>query len=377
VDVRARTDAEVPVTTRSATTQGDQRPTSVPDAPARNACDQPGSVRCIHDAQMVGEWTGHVIGRRAGVRSTPGVVGAVRSATPGRDVPTRRWCAPEPSLGSKGLAAADGLGEIQWCVYFQLDSSLLDATRAACIALPAAGLPRFLGRHIRPGWALVAPLSILVVAAILEAWATGAAVLAWISLLLVPPGCALALGWAAHGARPPLALLAVPLLAVALAAPDSAAGQLGRIALIGGSVVTVGRLIAGAAPLTLVKAGIVAMATIDAIIIFGHLFDQQNAQFVGAVASPGLPQLQVARLGNASCDYGDFFAAGLTGAVFAAERRPQLKAALAVFLVTQAFDQLFLVVDILPATVPPALVLVGFELLSRRRPERAWGRCRR
>jgi hypothetical protein len=262
-------------------------------------------------------------------------------------------------------------------VYFQLDSSLLDATRAACIALPAAGLPRFLGRHIRPGWALVAPLSILVVAAILEAWATGAAVLAWISLLLVPPGCALALGWAAHGARPPLALLAVPLLAVALAAPDSAAGQLGRIALIGGSVVTVGRLIAGAAPLTLVKAGIVAMATIDAIIIFGHLFDQQNAQFVGAVASPGLPRLQVARLGNASCDYGDFFAAGLTGAVFAAERRPQLKAALAVFLVTQAFDQLFLVVDILPATVPPALVLVGFELLSRRRPERAWGRCRR
>jgi hypothetical protein len=259
-------------------------------------------------------------------------------------------------------------------VYLQLDSTLLDAARGACMALPAAGLPRFLGRLRRPGWALVAPLSILAVAAVLEAWAAGATALAWISLLLVPPGCALALGWAAHGARPWLALLAVPLLAAALAAPAGAVGEVARIALIGGSCVTVGRLVAGAAPLTLVKAGLVAMATIDAIVIFGHLFDHQDAQFVGAVASPGLPQLQVAQLGHAAVDYGDFFAAGLAGAVVAAERRPQLAAALAMFVVSQLFNQLFLVVDTLPATVPPAIVLVGFGLLQpswRASPARA------
>lgn len=247
-------------------------------------------------------------------------------------------------------------------MYLQLDSSLLDAARAACMAVPAAGLPRSLGLLRRRGWALVAPLSILVVAAVLELSGSNADVFAWIALLLVPPGCALALGWAAHGARPWLAVVAVPLLAAAFAAPDDTLGQLARIGLIGGSCVTVGRLLAGAAPPALVKAGLVAMATIDATIIFGHLFDQQNALFEAAVASPDLPQLQTANLGHAGCDYGDFFAAGLAGAMVAFERRPQLAAAVAMFLVSQAFNQLFLVVDILPVTVPPALVLVGLEI---------------
>ena len=43
--------------------------------------------------------------------------------------------------------------------------------------------------------------------------------------MLVPIGCALALGWAMHGAWPPLAALAAPLLALAWASPDSRAGQ--------------------------------------------------------------------------------------------------------------------------------------------------------
>jgi hypothetical protein len=246
-------------------------------------------------------------------------------------------------------------------VYLQLDTCLLDAARATCMALPAAGLPRWLGALRRGGWALVGPLSILVVAAVVELSATSADVLAWIALLLVPVGGALALGWAAHGARPWAALIAVPMLVAALGAPDDAVGEVARIALIGGSCVTVGRLLAGAAPPALVKAGLVAMATIDATIIFGHLFDQQNAVFEAAVASPGLPQLQTASLGRAGCDYGDFFAAGLAGAVIAFERRPQLAAAVAMFLVSQLFNQLFLVTDILPLTVPPALVLIALE----------------
>jgi hypothetical protein len=83
-----------------------------------------------------------------------------------------------------------------------LDGVLLDAARAACVALPAAGLPHALGRLRSRGWALVAPLAILAVVAALAAWSAGAQALTWIAMLLVPPGCALALGWAAHGARP-------------------------------------------------------------------------------------------------------------------------------------------------------------------------------
>jgi hypothetical protein len=246
-------------------------------------------------------------------------------------------------------------------VYLQLDTSLLDAARAACVALPAAGLPPVLSRFRSRGWALVAPLSIVAVAGALAAWSAGAQGLAWAALLLVPPGCALALGWAAHGARPWLAPLAVPLLVVALAVPEAPVGQVARIALMAGACVSAGRLLAGVAPVSLLKAGVIGMAVIDATVIFGHLSDQQNARFAAAVAAPGLAQLQVARLGGASCDFGDFFAAGVVGAILARERHGQLVAAAVTFLVTQAFDQLFLVVDSLPATVPPAVVMLGLD----------------
>ena len=65
------------------------------------------------------------------------------------------------------------------------------------------------------------------------------------ALLLVPPGCALALGWTARGTRPSLALLAGPALALTWARPDTRAGQLAGIFLVAGSCVTLGRLLAG------------------------------------------------------------------------------------------------------------------------------------
>jgi hypothetical protein len=251
-------------------------------------------------------------------------------------------------------------------VYFEPDTSLLDAAQAACIALPAAGVPVALLRLGGRGWALVAPLSIVVSIGIIALADTGADVLTWIALLLVPPGCALALGWAAHGARPWLAVLAVPALAAAMAAPDDPLGRLGRLVLIAGSVVTVGRLLAGVAPVGLLKAGVVAMAGVDAVVIFGDLFDRENALFDAAIPAAGLPRLQVAELGDASTDYGDFFVAGLVGGILAAEHRPQLAAAIATFAVAQAFNQLFLVVDSLPRTIAPALVMLAFEARTVR-----------
>jgi hypothetical protein len=227
-------------------------------------------------------------------------------------------------------------------------------------------VPPVLGRLRSRGWALVAPVSIVAVVSALVLWSGSAQALAWVALLLVPPGCALALAWAANGGRPWAAALAVPLLVAALATPGTLAGELARIGLIAGACVTAGRLLAGVAPLALLKAGVVAMAAIDATFIFGHLSDAQNAQFAAAVAAPGLPQLQIARLGGASCDFGDFFAAALVGAIVARERSGQLLAAAATFLVTQAFDQLFLVVDWLPATVPPAVVMLALEVRRRQ-----------
>ena len=256
-------------------------------------------------------------------------------------------------------------------MWFDLDTFVLDSAQALCVALPAAGIPAFLLRLGGRGWALVAPQSVVLSVAAIGAATASADVLTWIALVLVPPGCALALGWAAHGARPWLALAVVPLLVAALVGPDDALGRVARLALIVGSVATAGRLLAGAAPLRYLKAGVVAMAAIDAVFIFGDFFGEENAAFNAAVPAAGLPRLQVADIGDVSTDYGDYFVAGLVGAILAAERRPQLLAAVATLAAAQGWNQLFLVVDSLPGTVPPAAVLLGFEAWRRRAYPRA------
>jgi hypothetical protein len=256
-------------------------------------------------------------------------------------------------------------------VFFDLDTFVLDSAQALCVALPAAGIPAFLLRLTGRGWALIAPLSVVITVLAIAASTASADVLTWIALLLVPPGCALALGWAMHGARPWLALAIVPLLAAALAAPDDPLGRAARLAMIVGSCVTVGRLLAGAAPLWLLKASVVAMAVIDSVFIFGDLWGEQNAAFNAAVPAEDLPRLQVADVGDVSTDYGDYFVAGLVGGILAAERRPQALAALATLVAANVWNQLFHVVDSLPGTVPPAVVLLAFEAWYRRTPRPA------
>ena len=237
----------------------------------------------------------------------------------------------------------------------------MTAAQAAAIALPAVGLPAWAQRWRGGGWALVLPLSIVVVIGAISLTSAAADVLTWVALLLVPVGCALALGWAAHGARAPLALLAAPLLALAWAVQDARAGQAAGTLLILGSAVTVGRLLAGAAPLPLLKLGVVAMAAVDAYLVFGGQLEHPNAVLVAATPAPGLPRLQSASYGFAGMGYGDFFAAAVVGGVLAAQRAPQLVPAALMVVVALAWDQLFLVRDVLPATVPPAVVLLLVE----------------
>ncbi|HEX2088020.1 MAG TPA: hypothetical protein VHF89_20200 [Solirubrobacteraceae bacterium] len=254
-------------------------------------------------------------------------------------------------------------------MWFELDNAALDAAQAVCVALPAAGLPAALARLRGRGWALVAPLSILVSVAVIALWSASAEVLAWIALLLVPPGCALALGWAGRGARPAYALAAVPLLALAIFGPDDGtATELARLALVVGSCVTLGRLLAGATPLVALKAAIYVMAVVDAIYIFGDLSEDQNREFAAARPAEGLPQLHVNQLAGASLDYGDFFAAGVVGGILAAERVPPVPAALGCLAAALLWNQLFLVTGSLPATVPPAAVLLGIAAVRRVRP---------
>ena len=134
---------------------------------------------------------------------------------------------------------------------------------------------------------------------------------------------------------------------------------------------TVGRLLAGAAPLALLKAGVLAMATIDAVFIFGDFFGEQNAQFNAAAPPPTCPGFRSPTSVTSRPTTATTSSLALVGGILAAERRPQAVAALATFVVAQAFNQLFLVVDSLPGTVPPALVLLAFEIRQALRTRSA------
>jgi hypothetical protein len=254
-------------------------------------------------------------------------------------------------------------------VFFAADNFALTVAQAACVAAPAAGLPRWAQRFRGSWWALIVPGSIAAVIGGIELAPGTADVLTWVALLLVPFGAAVCFGWAMRGARPWLALLAAPLLAVAWASQDTRAGQVATILLIAGSAVAAGRLLAGAAPLILLKAGVVAMAAIDSILVFTENLQPANAVLVAASPGLGLPRLQSAGFGDWGLGYGDFFAAAVVGAIFAVEGRRQSVGALATIVAALAWDQLFLVQDTLPATVPAALVLLAFEAVSvaRRR----------
>jgi hypothetical protein len=244
---------------------------------------------------------------------------------------------------------------------FVLHDAVLLAIQASLVGLTGAGIPRRLRRYATARWALVLPLSIAVVVGAIAALPNVADVLTWVALILVPPGAALALGWAMRGARAPLALLAAPLLALAWASQTSAAGELAGAALAALSCVTLGRLLAGAAPGPWLKAGIVAMAIVDAILVFGNELQAPNAVLNAAIPTPGAPQLQYLDLHYASIGYGDVFVAGVLGGVLALERRPQWPAAALVLICSILWDLLFFQYDTLPATVPVAAALVIME----------------
>jgi hypothetical protein len=253
--------------------------------------------------------------------------------------------------------------------FIAADAVLISA-QASLVALPGAGVPAWMHRFRGGWWALILPLSIAVVVGAIELVPETADALTWVALVLIPPGAALALGWAMHGARPPLAALAAPLLALAWADVDGLAGDAAAAVLTALSCVTLGRILAGIVPTLWLKAGIVAMAIVDSILVFGNQLQAPNAVLNAAIPAPGAPQLQYLDLHYASIGYGDVFVAGVLGGVLAFERRPQVRAALLVLACSIAWDLLFFAYDTLPATVPVAAALVILEAAE-------WGTRRR
>jgi hypothetical protein len=250
-------------------------------------------------------------------------------------------------------------------VWFSADNLVLLLIQAACVVLPAAGLPAWADRFRGSGWALVLPVSVVAVVTGISLLPATADALTWMAFVGVPIGGALALGWAARGSRIPLASFAAPLMALAWVVPDTEVGQLAAAILVAGSAITLGRLLAGATPLGWLKAGVYALAFIDAFLVFSGSLQGPNEVLVTAAPGPGLPQLQSASFGTMSIGYGDFLIAAVVGAILAAEGRRQLLAGAATLVFSLVWDQLFLVYEVLPATIPPALALLAAESIDR------------
>jgi hypothetical protein len=246
----------------------------------------------------------------------------------------------------------------------------LIAVQSALVALPGRSAPRPLARLAERltgrGWALVPLGSIVAVVVAIGVANATADGLTWLALIAVPPLAALALAFTMHGARPALALLAVGLFALAWADRDGLAGQGAAVLLSALSCVTLGVLLVAVAPTRWLKAGIVAMAIVDAVLVGAQLLQPANEVLNAAAPPAHLPQFQRALFGDVLIGYGDLFIAGVFGAVLAAEGGGQRRAALLTFGLAACFDLLFLTLDTLPATVPVALALLVTEARKKR-----------
>jgi hypothetical protein len=264
---------------------------------------------------------------------------------------------------------------------FWISDVCLVSVQSALVALPRGDAParvrRLAGRLSGRAWALVPLASIVLVVVAIRAAGATADGLTWLALIAVPPLAATALGATMRGGRPPLALLAIPLFALAWWRRETLLGEGAAVLLSALSCVTLGVLLTAVAPRGWLKVGIVAMAAVDAYLVGTELLQPANDVLNAAAPPAHLPQLQRALFGDALIGYGDLFVAGVFGAIVAAEARNARSAdapwrwALAVLALALAFDLLFLVVDVLPATVPVALALLLREGLHWRTSSRA------
>jgi hypothetical protein len=247
------------------------------------------------------------------------------------------------------------------------DAGLL-VLQAGVVAAPriAPGTER-LKRLSGRGWALIPLGSIVVVIFAIRYVSDTAIGLTYLALVAVPLLAAAALGWSARRARPPAALVAVGLFAVAWTSRGSLVGEAAAALLSALSCVTLGVLLAAVTPAAWLKLGIVLMAAADVWLVVSDLLQAPNATLVGASPGGGLPQLQSELFGSVSLGYGDLFVAALLGAVLAGQVGRQRSAALLTLVLAAAFDLLFFVVNELPATVPVALALMISEAWWRRR----------
>jgi hypothetical protein len=214
-------------------------------------------------------------------------------------------------------------------------------------------LPRGRGRPDRRGWlGFVLPAAALGVGIlVLRLVSGGPHALALVAAIATPVLAA---------ARPRRAPLAVVLWVVAWLAHGLVA-QGAEVALVALAAVTVAEVAGALAPRRSLAAGLVGLAVLDVVLVWGtrDVGPATTALHHAAVpvaAGRPIPRLQDATFGSATMGWLDFAAAALLGVV----ARARLRAAVVTGVAAGAWGLLLLVTSTVPATVPTlAGLLVG------------------
>jgi len=159
---------------------------------------------------------------------------------------------------------------------------------------------------------------------------------------------------------------------------DGLVAQAASVALIALAAITVARLIAHVAPDWSIAGGLVLIAVVDILLVWGTHQVQPASTALSGAAPPSIPRLQDATCGSATMGWLDLAAPALLGVV----ARARLRAAVATGLAAGAWGLLLFVTSTVPATVP---VLAGLALADADRgrlgralePLRARGGARR
>jgi hypothetical protein len=214
-------------------------------------------------------------------------------------------------------------------------------------------LPRRAGRSRRRGWiGILLPAAALAIGiVVLRSVSSGPHALALLAAIATPVLAA---------ARPKRAPLAVVLWLVAWLAGGLLA-QGASVALVALAAVTVAEFAGALAPTWSLAAGLVALAILDIVLVWGtsDVGPATTALHHAAVPSAAgrpLPRLQDATFGSATMGWLDFVAAAMLGVV----ARARLRAAAVTGAAAGAWGLLLLVTPTIPATVPTlAGLLVG------------------
>jgi hypothetical protein len=228
----------------------------------------------------------------------------------------------------------------------------LAAIEGALVALPCPTALERLGRLRSPLWTLVPPGAIVVgtfgVLA-LPSLATGLAMLAAIATPLL---AAIAVVAVVHGRH--RRLLVVPMaLGVAAVLGSGWLGQLATSLLVALGCLTLGAALAWLTPGRWLHLAVLSMGAVDVLLLVLGVGQPSATLLHHAMANGPLPVFHRAELGPMSKDYPDLVLAAVLGGIVAG-RPIQRRTAMLVGILAAAYGGLFLVAQMLPATVPLA-----------------------